>query len=59
VAGEVTVDMINVVVVVVVLLLIKVPTRAAAISIPTSRAASKDTITYRYEHQQPCFARHL
>ncbi len=58
VVGEVFVDIINVVVVVV-LLLIKVPTRAAAIAIPRSRAASRDTITCRYEHPQPCFAKHL
>ncbi len=58
VVGEVFVDIINVVVVVV-LLLIKVPTRAAAIAIPRSRAASRDTITCRYEHPQQCFAKHL
>jgi hypothetical protein len=58
VVGDVFVDIINVVVVVV-LLLIKVPTRAAATTIPRSRTASRDKITCRYEHPQPCFAKHL
>ncbi len=58
VVREVFVDIINIVVIVV-LLLIKVPTRAAATTIPRSRAASRDTITCRYEHPQQCFAKHL